>query len=580
MLYKDNPFYILDVSLEDNRRKIISQVEEKSFDIDEKICNDAQNILLKPQKRINAELCWFLNVDKSIVSKCISSIKNNDPIETDFGEDISFLISNLYNLSIIENKIAKKELMSDIICYVNILNELFDDIDIYDLQNTINSYRKQAKFPEATEEEIQSGLEYVRNFAKSIIQDKIKLISSNKENLVFFANKLINKKVIKGIVFEDIIDEYELQVSAEIKDIEVKIRGTISTKANKYNIKGLAGLLSKWQDFVKPIYIKHKYNGSLDYRYSNFLGDVRSYIIDIYNKDNEVLLSFVLLKYFKERINLCEEINKLINNDYKVIEGMINEISAMSYCNTLYDYVIGKSNDSAIVATVQEMVEAKRDLSNISRTAQTQHSESNNYGCWWIIVILVVILIICGIANSCNSGEDSATSSDSNNVVSSESNQAIDNDNETNVEIDNENNDEEYVDTSNLDSTGETVAIKNSAAEHANELKRNLSILKRELDAKLDEVDEAEENVNNAKKEFEDAEEELDNLKRQYDITGDEYYLNEYNNNVENCNELNRKYNRLVDEYNGLASEYRQKQNNYNSKVNEYNNYLNENSLN
>ena len=61
MTYNDNPFKILNVSLTDTRREIASKTEEKTLLFDARKCTDAQTILTNPQRRISAEVHWFLD---------------------------------------------------------------------------------------------------------------------------------------------------------------------------------------------------------------------------------------------------------------------------------------------------------------------------------------------------------------------------------------------------------------------------------------------------------------------------------------------------------------------------------------
>ena len=58
-MLKDNPFYILDVSMAAGRNEIVSKAEEQAFFADPEACNNAQAILLNPVKRLEAELDWF-----------------------------------------------------------------------------------------------------------------------------------------------------------------------------------------------------------------------------------------------------------------------------------------------------------------------------------------------------------------------------------------------------------------------------------------------------------------------------------------------------------------------------------------
>ena len=61
MLYQDNPFKLLGVLPTDGRREIVRQAEEKSLLLDAQKCSDARTTLTNPQRRIGAEVHWFLD---------------------------------------------------------------------------------------------------------------------------------------------------------------------------------------------------------------------------------------------------------------------------------------------------------------------------------------------------------------------------------------------------------------------------------------------------------------------------------------------------------------------------------------
>ncbi len=69
MLYNDNPFKILGVSPTDSRREIARQAEEKALLFDAQTCTDARTTLTNPQRRISAEIHWFLDCNSEEIKE-------------------------------------------------------------------------------------------------------------------------------------------------------------------------------------------------------------------------------------------------------------------------------------------------------------------------------------------------------------------------------------------------------------------------------------------------------------------------------------------------------------------------------
>ena len=75
----DSPFYILGVSLRDNKQAIINAAENKilSSNKEPAIIDEAKNALINPKKRIIAELTWFPGLSPRMTSNVMSMLSMN-----------------------------------------------------------------------------------------------------------------------------------------------------------------------------------------------------------------------------------------------------------------------------------------------------------------------------------------------------------------------------------------------------------------------------------------------------------------------------------------------------------------------
>ena len=57
-----NSFWLLGVTVRDDKRRIIEMSEEKSLELDHELCQKAQSDLTSPRKRLEVEMAWLPGV--------------------------------------------------------------------------------------------------------------------------------------------------------------------------------------------------------------------------------------------------------------------------------------------------------------------------------------------------------------------------------------------------------------------------------------------------------------------------------------------------------------------------------------
>ncbi len=115
-----NPFYILELTTRNNRQKIVEMAEDKSLEIDEDVCQNAQSTLTTPSKRITAEVDWFPGVSPARIEKILSSLNtgNMDEVEQ-YGltslAQVNILLEILHSDKINLSMIKLKAVVEDIV---------------------------------------------------------------------------------------------------------------------------------------------------------------------------------------------------------------------------------------------------------------------------------------------------------------------------------------------------------------------------------------------------------------------------------------------------------------------------------
>ena len=148
-----NPFYILEVMPNEKRASIISKAEEKAFFADDNECEEAQTKLLNPEKRLSAELDWFLGVPVEKIADIYNAIGETKEISIDGLTGISRINAILFNFAL-----SNYEDVFELGYAILELDENFSNIDLIELLATINSSRRQAGLREATETELENEI--------------------------------------------------------------------------------------------------------------------------------------------------------------------------------------------------------------------------------------------------------------------------------------------------------------------------------------------------------------------------------------------------------------------------------------
>ncbi len=214
MTFEENPFRVLNVSIYDTKATIVERADELSFaePDDEKIIDEAKNILLNPRKRIAAEVHLLV------------------------GDELD-----------IEN------LLKDILR----VDKKFSALNVGEIRDQINAARKKSKFPAVNDTKaIADELKNLRGEIREKIQYKFQ--AADHRMRVSFANFVVDKLAAGnfGVVIEDFFDSYKLEMSAffdaatkHIADLLKRIK----INADKKSFDALAFHVTEFVRARKPL---------------------------------------------------------------------------------------------------------------------------------------------------------------------------------------------------------------------------------------------------------------------------------------------------------------------------------------
>ena len=328
--FEGNPYLVLGVSCLDDRRKIISAAEDMSFLSDADECTEAQNTLITPNKRLSAELDWFIETDISLLNEIKTCLNNNNPIFIDNLNDLSKLNAMIYNCCI-SDEADSFSLGLEILD----IDKQFGELNPITLTEIINNCRKIAKMAEATESDVSIELSKKRVRIRSIISEKLQSLSESDyvELVTLFAEKYIaDDEYNDSGIISDIIDQYEIWAKSIMESKEEKIRECIDSikkidndSKMKQAVSNLIALIKEWDMYAQPLQVTLTSRGVEDRNSRDIAIDIRDLAIYLHNEKGETALSLEITEALKVYFAELSEVLEVVSKDSETLQRLQKE---------------------------------------------------------------------------------------------------------------------------------------------------------------------------------------------------------------------------------------------------------------
>jgi hemerythrin-like domain-containing protein len=307
-----NPFYILNASPRDNRRRIMELADERSLLLDSNECMEARSDLTNPRKRLSAEIAWLPGIGPKRAGELLSLIESS-PTEL-LGIDS---LSSIARANLLSAGLARLDdhNSDDIVEWILNIAWAFEDLDPDELSVIINEERVVSGFPEASdtssvEAEIQERRRHYRQTIKAALDNL-----SPKE-LVKAVTVAVESATDDGeehgpILIADLVDSYEVEaqgfLDTEEKNISAlvaKLRAVVDSEhpdaVLSPLVKQLIQVVKNWDAVAQPIQVSAKSRG-LDHDASHRVANlVRSLAIHMFNEHGKLDFSQQLTNMLQE----------------------------------------------------------------------------------------------------------------------------------------------------------------------------------------------------------------------------------------------------------------------------------------
>lgn len=263
----DNPFYVLSALPCDDRKRIIQLCDEKSLLQNADKCIEARNTLINPQKRLSAEVRWFMGCQSSAIIELLAHLvqyRDGVAIERKLDVTLNPILNLNYNLAIFvysasrENELIPVRIVE--ICSV------FNKIDPVAVMLLINDSRKEANIPQLNNKsDVEAALNNLRDDIKNIVTKVFTSLPQQNVTSILTTIMSVNdghKSINGSVIMEDLIawyalythdleDEMNQDVLLELKTIE----NSQDSKNLKTQLETLIAHIRNWNNLVTAIYV-------------------------------------------------------------------------------------------------------------------------------------------------------------------------------------------------------------------------------------------------------------------------------------------------------------------------------------
>lgn len=225
MRLRQNPFYVLGVSPQQDRHTILSVAKERSLVLDEQAVRDAKSVLVHPVRRIAAEVAWLPGVDSIRVAKLFGLLEL-DPTRVrtyeQFGSDEQVPLlgqANLLSETLV--RLPSNVPISELVQWIVSIATIYAEIDVESTTALLNADRRRSEFPAISHRDhVESALHERRRHFRRTIETVLDRLSASKkvDALTAVVEECTNGHQCALVVIDDLVDRYDDEQRARLED--------------------------------------------------------------------------------------------------------------------------------------------------------------------------------------------------------------------------------------------------------------------------------------------------------------------------------------------------------------------------
>lgn len=355
-----NPFFILGITLRNNKEEITETFEQcaANEDYKESTLIHVQKNLLTSKARLEAEISWFPDLAPKKTQEIIDILqKTEDKKNADVNKLNERLIEIVQDLSGISQTNLISYLCTKLTGNIKILKKLIyarQDISVETIKNAINANRKIARFPEISEQLVEYALKsLLDSYAKAAMQ-QITTFDHPGIIMTELIEEFVHATIDQKRFLEVITEHYDTWVIPKLRDFEDKIDNLIAkTQKNKKSYKKtmpeIITLLHQWNEYAQPSRLIFHSKGLDEQRSKKIFQTVRDLSLWLANERQEHNASLALSKEFKKIFSQLPSVSNMLDEDIGTLEDLIEQGKAQEDIEPLTTAVIESIKDEKVL---------------------------------------------------------------------------------------------------------------------------------------------------------------------------------------------------------------------------------------
>lgn len=331
-----NPFFLLNVTTRDNRRRIVEMAEEKSLTLDSDVCAKARGDLTSPRNRLAIEMAWMPGVSPSRATTLVGGLRTHIAAIRNLGNTPALAQANLMaaGFELLDPGMDTKEWAG----WILHMAQAVDEIEPEDVMRSINEDRAVAGFPEISSVDVIEGeLASRKRYYKDNVKEAINRLPPMK--LVDALNAVVTEATEEGethapILVDEIVDAYELETQKFLQqeaDNVLKLIEHAKSSAQKGEkvVNGLLDRLDevvrKWDRVAQPIQLSMKSRG-LDHEMSHDLAyKIRSLGLELHNEHGLLECAHRITGLLQDVFAELPSVVERLDEDAEAIESLFKK---------------------------------------------------------------------------------------------------------------------------------------------------------------------------------------------------------------------------------------------------------------
>lgn len=340
---KNNPFWLLDVSLDDDMETIEERVEELEDDDPNVDWKAISQRLRKPQERVRCEVAWLPGIDSILAQQLVAAALKGERLARDWRAPLAetnLRIMRLASSLKIRNDLTEQLLETSDYDLTEQLLEIADyweRVDAVAVTQQINAHRNRAgMLAMATHDRVQTALKEQQAWMNKSVVDKLNRLP--KTRMIKAVRKVCENATSNGKVrAPEAVREWIAIYEQRCEGCFGKQKDAMSTHAkralkalNQQNrakaekiVRQFCCALGSWDSFAQPIQLIYQGEGTTDPETENVFEIARDFTLSLYNEHGAADLAARVLDTQRKVFKEAERLDVRLEQDEETLSEIL-----------------------------------------------------------------------------------------------------------------------------------------------------------------------------------------------------------------------------------------------------------------